>query len=583
MTSQMKKSSIRPFPSEMEFIRYALDSAAIVAITDVRGTITFANNKFCEISGYARNELVGSNHRMLHSGIHDRKFFRQMYRRIAAGQVWQGEICNRRKDGTHYWVDTTIVPHVNSAGKVDSYTAIRFDITARHSADEKLRYIVNIDALTGIANRRRFQEYLETVIANHVASDASKVHLALLDIDSFKEINDTFGHDVGDDLLRVVSGRLCELTSEDVFVARLGGDEFGIVMTGLDDRQVHEITGKVLSCLRQPVNLGPVVRRCSASIGIATFPDQAGSLDELFKASDLSLYRAKELGRDRVQFFVPRLREVALRKSELIHAFETGLAQGQFRLFYQPIIATNQLLDPALEGLLRWEHPQHGHLAPGAFLSEMNDPGLMAALGMFVLEQVFADMQKMQEMSLPLRRVAINVTNADFRSDAFVDRFFELVEETGLPPQKFCIEVTEGVFLGRDFQQLEGRLHRLHSAGVEIALDDFGTGFASLSHLRHMPIDRVKIDRSFISNLGTSSADLAIVRGVIDIAHGMGKAVTAEGVETEHQVEILTQLGCDSLQGWYFAKACNLLHLPFMMASLKSYARDRMQRHAAAS
>lgn len=583
MTSQMKKANTPPFPSEMEFIRYALDSAAIVAITDVKGTITFVNNKFCEISGYSRQELVGANHRMLHSGMHDVRFFRQMYKRIAAGRVWQGEICNRRKDGSHYWVDTTIVPHVNAAGKVDSYTAIRFDITDRHRADEKLRHIVNIDALTGIANRRRFQEHLETVISTHGRTQPSRVHLALLDIDTFKEINDTFGHDVGDELLRVVSGRLCELASPEVFVARLGGDEFGIVMTGHPDREVHDMMGKVLSCLRQPVDLGPVVRRCSASIGIATFPDQAASLDELFKASDLALYRAKELGRDRLQFFVPRLREVALRKSELLHAFETGLAQGQFRLLYQPIIATDQQLKPALEGLLRWEHPQQGHLTPGAFLADMNDPGLLAALGMFVLEQVFTDMQKMQEMALPLRRVAINVTNADFRSDAFVDRFFELSARTGLSPDMFCIEVTEGVFLGRDFQQLEGRLHRLHAAGVEIALDDFGTGFASLSHLRRMPIDRVKIDRSFISNLGTSSADLAIVRGVIDIAHGMGKVVTAEGVETGVQVEILTALGCDSLQGWYFAKACNLLHLPYMIASLQSFPEQRMKSRAVAS
>ncbi len=583
MTSQMKKANTPAFPSEMEFIRYALDSAAIVAITDVKGTITFVNNKFCEISGYSRQELIGANHRMLHSGMHDVRFFRQMYKRIAAGRVWQGEICNRRKDGSHYWVDTTIVPHVGAAGKVDSYTAIRFDITDRHRADEKLRHIVNIDALTGIANRRRFQEHLETVISIHGRAQPSRVHLALLDIDTFKEINDTFGHDVGDELLRVISGRLCELASPEVFVARLGGDEFGIVMTGLSDREVHDMMGKVLSCLRQPVDLGPVVRRCSASIGIATFPDQAASLDELFKASDLALYRAKELGRDRLQFFVPRLREVALRKSELLHAFETGLAQGQFRLLYQPIIATDRQIKPALEGLLRWEHPQQGHLTPGSFLADMNDPGLLAALGMFVLEQVFADMQKMQQMALPLRRVAINVTNADFRSDAFVDRFFELSARTGLSPDKFCIEVTEGVFLGRDFQHLEGRLHRLHAGGVEIALDDFGTGFASLSHLRRMPIDRVKIDRSFISNLGTSSADLAIVRGVIDIAHGMGKVVTAEGVETGEQVEILTALGCDSLQGWYFAKACNLLHLPYMIASLQSFPEQQMKSRAIAS
>ncbi|WP_378945741.1 putative bifunctional diguanylate cyclase/phosphodiesterase [Mesorhizobium sp. ANAO-SY3R2] len=563
----MNSVILPPFPSEMEFIRYALDSAAIVAMTDVRGTITFVNNKFCEISGYSRGELLGANHRMLHSGAHDTLFFRQMYRRIAAGKVWHGEICNRRKDGSHYWVDTTIVPHINDSGKVDSYTAIRFDISARHEAEEKLRDIVNVDALTGIANRRRFQEHLEDVLGQH-DTDPSSVHLALLDIDAFKEINDSFGHDVGDRLLKVISERLCTLVTASIFVARLGGDEFGIVMTDMTDAQVLDLTSQMLSSLRQPVELGSFTRRCSASIGVASFPRQAVTLDELFKAADLALYHAKGLGRDRVKFFIPRLRELALRKSELIHAVEVGLDHGQFRLLYQPIVPTNQRQSPSLEGLLRWDHPEQGHIAPGAFLTDMNDPGLQAAIGMFVLQRAFGDMKTIREMALQVGRIAINVTNADFRSDAFVNRFFDLCRETDLTPDHFCIEVTEGVFLGRDYQQLEGRIRRLHDAGVEIALDDFGTGFASLTHLRRMPIDRIKIDRSFVSNLTTSAQDLAIVRGVIDIAHGMGKVVTAEGVETPEQIELLCDLGCDYLQGWHFAKACNIAHLPYVLSHM---------------
>lgn len=561
----MKSVVLPPFPSDMEFIRYALDSAAIVAMTDVHGTINFVNNKFCEISGYSRDELVGANHRMLHSGTHDTLFFRQMYRRIAAGEVWHGEICNRRKDGSDYWVDTTIVPHTNSSGKVDSYTAIRFDITARHAAEEKLRDIVNVDVLTGIANRRRFQEHLESVLEQHETGPTS-VHLALLDIDTFKEINDTFGHDIGDCLLKVVSERLCKLVAANIFVARLGGDEFGIVMTGMSDTDVLDLTSEALSDLRQPVELGSFTRRCSASIGVASFPRQAGTLDELFKAADLALYRAKALGRDCVKFFIPRLRELAVRKSELLHAVEAGLDHGQFRLLYQPIAPTDPLQPPSLEGLLRWDHPEQGHIAPGAFLTDMNDPGLQAAIGMFVLERAFCDMKAIKKMALQVRRIA--VTNADFRSDAFVDRFFELCRESGLTPDHFCIEVTEGVFLGRDYQHLEGRIRRLHDAGVEIALDDFGTGFASLTHLRRMPIDRIKIDRSFVSNLTTSEQDLAIVRGVIDIAHGMGKVVTAEGVETPEQIELLCELGCDNLQGWHFAKACNIARLPYVLAHM---------------
>ena len=553
--------------SEMEFIRYALDSAAIVAMTDVRGAITFVNSKFCEISGYSREELIGANHRMLHSGIHDTGFFRAMYRRIAGGQVWQGEICNRRKDGSHYWVDTTIVPHINAAGKVDSYTAIRFDITSRHEAEAKLRRIVSVDALTGIPNRRRFQEYLESAL-DLAGRQAATVHLALLDIDTFKEINDTFGHDVGDNLLKVVSERLGALAGQDIFVARLGGDEFGIVMTALDDNAALGFTERALDSLRRPVDLGTTTRRCSASIGIASFPRDAGSLDELFKAADMALYRSKALGRDRVKPFVPRLREVARRTSELLHAVETGLDRGQFRLHYQPLVPSDGRGRVSLEGLLRWNHPAQGLITPGAFLADMNDPGLLAAIGLFVAEQAFLDMQAMIGSGLPVERLAINVTNADFRSDAFLDRFFSLSRQTGVAPDRFCIEVTEGVFLGRDFQHLEGQLSLLHAGGVEIALDDFGTGFASLTHLRRMPIDRIKIDRSFVSNLTVSAEDMAIVRGVVDIAHSMGKRVTAEGVETREQAQALIELGCDYLQGWYFAKACNVERLAYVLANM---------------
>lgn len=560
----MKSGSPNPFASEMEFIRYALDSAAIVAMTDVRGTITFVNSKFCEISGYSREELIGTNHRMLHSGVHDTAFFRRMYRCIAGGQVWHGEICNRRKDGSHYWVDTTIVPHINVAGKVDSYTAIRFDITARHEAQEKLCRIVSTDELTGIPNRRRFQEHLESVLGLK-STDLVPVHLALLDIDTFKEINDALGHDVGDNLLKVVSERLSGLAEPGIFVARLGGDEFGIVMTRMRDEEVLDFMGRVLASIREPARLGSLTCRCSASIGVATFPTHAGSLNELFKAADMALYRSKALGRDQAKFFVPRLRELAERKSELRHAVEVGLDRGQFRLFYQPVVSIGSCAPISLEGLLRWDHPEQGLLAPGAFLTDMDDPGLQAAIGMFVLERAFGDMGAILGGLLPVGRIAINVTNADIRSDAFSNRFFELSRQMSIAPDRFCIEVTEGVFLGRDFQHLESRLTRLHQAGVEIALDDFGTGFASLTHLRRMPIDRIKIDRSFVANLTASAEDLAIVRGVIDIAHSMGKVVTAEGVETREQAELLCDLGCDHLQGWYFAKAQNLECLPYVI------------------
>lgn len=553
----------------MEFVRYALDSAAIVAMTDVRGAITLVNNKFCEISGYSREELVGANHRLLHSGVHDVQFFRDMYRDIANGKVWHGEICNRRKDGAHYWVDTTIVPHIGASGKVDSYTAIRFDITARHQAQKELRRIVNIDPMTGIPNRRHFQEHLETAL-REAQDNARTVHLALLDLDTFKEINDWFGHDVGDRLLRIIAERLSALGRDGYFVARLGGDEFGIVLTGKNDIEVNAIIGEVLAVIRRPIQLADVTRRCTASVGIAMSSPDGISTEDIFKNADLALYRAKELGRDRASMFEQRLGDVSRQRNELTRAIEDGLGRGQFLLHYQPVVpmAANGVI--TLEGLLRWQHPLNGLVAPGAFLTDLRDPGLFAELGMLVVEQAVNDMKAMKRQGLPVVRIAINVTNADFRSDVFIKRFFNLTESAALPPSAFCIEVTEGVFLGRDFADIERRICRLHDAGVEVALDDFGTGFASLTHLRRMPIDRVKIDQTFVANLTQSSADLAIVRGIIDITHGMGKVVTAEGVETRAQVDLLRDLGCDSMQGWYFAKAQAPERLPYVLRHLPS-------------
>ncbi|MPS27710.1 EAL domain-containing protein [Pigmentiphaga sp.] len=547
---------------ETDFIRYALDCAAIVASTDATGTITYVNARFCEISGYSRQELLASNHRMLKSGLHGTAFFRAMYREIAQGHVWHGEICNQRKDGSLYWMETTIVPHVLQDGTIDSYTSICLDITERklledalRTSKESLRRIAYVDPVTGLPNRSWFHQHVVSLVGECRLAGTG-FHLGLMDVDAFKEINDFFGHPAGDELLREVARRLSAVDDPRLSVSRMGGDEFGLVLAGATDDEAAAVFERVLERVRDPVRIAETSRRCSASLGVSVYPGHGEDGESMFRAADLALYHAKSLGRDRLECFQPGLRETAERKSELLAEIETGLRGEAFELHYQPIVPVAPGGRVALEALMRWRHPLRGLLPPAAFQEGFADPAVRAALGMFMLERVFRDVDALCARNIPLGRVAINLTNSDFRSEVFLDRFFALFRDSGIGPDRFCVEVTESMFLGLNQKRVEHGLHRLHDAGVEIALDDFGTGHASLTHLRQLPIDRLKIDRSFVANLVASAEDQAIVRGIIDIAHSLGKTVTAEGVETREQVRLLSHMGCDLLQGWYFGKAC---------------------------
>lgn len=558
----------------IHLISNALDNAAIVARTDVQGTITFVNRKFCEISGYSPAELIGANHRILRSGVHDTAFFRTMYRTIASGQVWHGEICNRRKDGGLYWVDTTIVPHFDAAGKLASYTSVRFDISPRklvenelRASREQLERVVNVDTLTDLPNRRHFQMYLERQLET-AHTPERPLCLALMDIDSFKEINDSFGHDAGDKLLKIVAGRLRVLSSEKVFIARLGGDEFAIVISDMAQEEAVRLIHVVQETLRAPFSIDEWQRHSTASIGVALCPRHASDAESLFKMADIALYYAKGMGRDRCELFRTEFQNAIDRRAELIDEIEAGLGEGQFVMHYQPIVNANPHDPVSLEALLRWRHPKLGLLTPDSFAEGLSEPAIQAEIGLHVLQQALHDRAAMAAQGLSIGRVAINLTNADLRSDTFIDRFFALCETLGLKPSQICVEVTEGMFLGRNLPTMQRRLKRLHEAGVEVALDDFGTGYASLTHLRQLPFDRLKIDRSFITNIMKSQEDLSIVRGIVGIAHSLGKRVTAEGVETLDQAELLLRLGCDHLQGWYFGKAAAPEKLAQVLAAM---------------
>lgn len=535
------------------FYKEALDEAAIVAMTDPHGTIVSVNHKFCEISGYSEEELIGANHRLLHSGMHDRAFFRDLYRTITRGAIWHGEICNRAKSGKLYWVDTTIVPHKGLDGRIRSYTAIRFDITPQKTAEERLWRLANVDSLTGLPNRRRFMEDLQAL--TEAGKDVG-LAVGLLDIDHFKDINDSLGHVAGDKLLQEIGRRIRGAMAPSDIIARLGGDEFALIFR--DCRPHNDLNariGHIYEALAEPMCLEGDHKKLSASIGITRFPHGGKSGSELLKHADIALYAAKAKGRNCAEYFTDEMRDSIQRRTNLLRRFERGVFDNEFRVHYQPIVPLKPDIPFKMEALLRWQHPEKGLLYPGDFLEALLDDTMTARVDLFVLETVLKDIGRLRGEGLMRGSIAVNATLGDFRGPRFVDRILAALDDGEVQQGNLCVEITEGMLLGHRGSRARNGIEQLHANGILIAFDDFGTGYASLRHLRDLPVDFVKIDKSFVMSLGSDHADRSIVRSVIDLAHHLGKRVVAEGVDNEEQLEIIRSFGCDYIQGYLVSQA----------------------------
>lgn len=544
--SLLQSGRLQQLAALADFQREALDAAAIVAVTDRAGRIKSVNAKFCELSGYSEAELIGANHRILASGEHDRAFFQNLYRTISRGDVWHDVICNRAKCGRLYWVDTTIVPHRDRSG----YTAIRFDVTPQKEAERRLWRLANIDPLTGLANRRRFLQLLAS------ATRAGKPFAtAILDIDHFKDINDSAGHHAGDQLLIAMGEALrAELRPSDS-VGRLGGDEFAVILHGENAKGLQRRLDRMLAGLARKRVSDVEDHAIQASIGAALYPADGADVACLLKCADMALYAAKESGRGCARLFKPRYREVADQRAGLRAAIAHAIERQELFILYQPIVNLTGDQPAAFEALLRWRRPEGAIQTPATFGDVFDDERIAADIGKFVLSEVLEQIDRWQAAGVPFRSVAINATLGDFRSRAFVDRIAEAVESGRIRGEQLCIEITEGMLLDRGARAVREAVDRLNGLGVEIAFDDFGTGFASLTHLRQLPIDHVKIDRSFIEAICIDAKDRVIVESVIDLAHRLGLKVVAEGVEHDAQAQLLRSLDCDSIQGFLVAPA----------------------------
>lgn len=558
--SLLHEDRVNQLTNLASFHREALDAAAIVAVTDRHGKITAVNQKFCQLSGYTPDELIGANHRIVHSGVHDRAFFRRLYRTISAGKVWHDVICNRAKSGKLYWVDTTIVPHHDGSG----YTAIRFDVTPQKEAEQRLWRLANIDSLTDLPNRRHFMEMLAAATAAE-----KPFATAILDLDHFKDVNDSAGHDAGDRLLTAVARELRQAIAEDEVIGRLGGDEFALILHhDGDSAKLRRKLDALVDAAANHIDGSRFGWRVQASVGAATFPKDGVDEGDLLKCADMALYAAKQSGRGCAKVFRNQYRLDAEWRADTRSAIQRALTNGEMFVLYQPIVDLQHDRPAAFEALLRWRMADGEVRTPAAFHDVFDDDRTAADIGLFVLNEVLGQIKRLRREGIAFQSIAINATLGDFRSSTFVDRIIQEVDSGRIGGSQLCVEITEGMLMDRGAQTVWESIDRLNERGVQIAFDDFGTGFASLTHLRQLPIDHVKIDRSFIEAICAGGKDRVIVESVIELAHRLGLRVVAEGVEQTEQATLLRGLACDSIQGFLIAPA-------LCEAGVANFMRDR--------
>ncbi len=549
----------------------AFESQEGMLITDADTVILRINQSFADMTGYAAEEVVGQTPKMFVSDRHDNAFYDKLWSMVNASGSWQGEIWDRRKNGDVFPVWMAITAVKGEDGSVTNYVATHTDITDRKTSEEQIRNLAFYDPLTLLPNRRLLTDRLQHALAT---SSRSRREAALLfiDLDHFKMLNDTLGHDKGDLLLQEVARRITACIREGDTVARLGGDEFVVMLENLSSnnleaaRQAESVGEKVLNALGQPFDLHGREYRSGASIGLTLFNAPENSSEDLMRRADLAMYQAKASGRNNLRFFDPKMQAEVSARAALETDMRTGLEQHQFELHYQPQIDAHGDVTGA-ECLLRWRHPQRGMVSPAEFIPLAEDTGLILPLGQWVLETGCRQLRTWQDQPDKAQlSLAVNVSARQFHQEDFVQQVMSALHLTGANARQLKLELTESLLVSNVNATIEKML-ALKEMGVSFSLDDFGTGYSSLSYLKRLPLDQLKIDQSFVRDILTDSNDATIATMVIALAASLGLAVIAEGVETKAQRDFLAGLGCHAYQGFLFSRA-----LP--LAAFEQYLAD---------
>ncbi len=528
--------------------------------------IVSVNPAFSTITGYGKKEVIGRNPRLLHSDLVDESFYQAMWRSIHETGQWQGEMLDRRKDGASYikWLSINTLKYEN--GEVSHYIAVFSDISERKTAEERLTYMAQHDVLTGLPNRMLLQDRLTQAVA-HAEREQRKVAVMFLDLDLFKDINDTLGHAIGDKLLQEIADRIRSTARASDTVSRQGGDEFVIMLPDMETTDaVAAIAVKLLETIAAPLWIDGNEIAVTTSIGISVFPEDGRDGNSLIKQADAAMYQAKKIGRNAYEFFTPEMNQRALERMAVEKKLRHALERHEFYLHYQPQVDLRSGRIIGAEALLRWNNPEAGIILPGQFISLAEENGMIIPIGEWVLREACRQNRAWRDQGLPEIIMTVNLSAVQFRQKNLGDMVMSIVRDSDLTRSGLELEITESTVM-HDADAVILLLGKLKDLGVRLAVDDFGTGYSSLSHLKRFPIDKLKIDQSFVRDVMVDPDNAAITSTIISMARSLKLKVIAEGVETADQLAFLKKRECDEMQGYYFSKPMPADQITHMMAS----------------
>ena len=523
-----------------------------IITTDADNKILTANKAFTEITGYKAEEVIGKNPRILASGTTNKAFYKSMWQQIVDKGYWQGEVLNRRKDGEFFSERLSISTVRNQDGKITQHIGIISDLSEHKLAEQRIEFLSNFDPLTQLPNRNLLSDRAKLALA---AAKRNKTSIALiyLDLDRFKIVNESLGPSIGDALLKELAKRLLNSLRPEDTLSRQGGDEFIIMLPDTDAEGAAHVAKKLLDIVSKPFTLAAQRIILTSSIGIAEFPQDGDSFEQLAQSADAALYRAKQAGRNNFQFFTQQMHEQAYEVLQIENELRQALEQNEFELYYQPQVDTITSEIIGAEALIRWQHPKKGLVTPSSFIPIAEESSLINEIGNWVLNTALQQLAKWQADGIAIVPVAVNLSIVQFRQDSLYESICNALRETKLDPAMLELELTESIAM-EDSERTIRVLNQLSALGVSLSIDDFGTGYSSLNYLKRFKIDKLKIDQSFIRDMEHHSEDAAIIIAIIGMAKGLDFKTIAEGVETEQQLKFLRHNHCDQIQGYLFSR-----------------------------